>query len=96
TDLVKITKKWPKPDKIEHEIEKIAQKPDPKTVLCTDLVKITKKWPKPDKIEHEIEKIAQKPDPKTVLCTKAQITNQDKEKCKYKDLFYQLLKLQKL
>nr|GEV69965.1 hypothetical protein [Tanacetum cinerariifolium] len=33
TDLVKITKKWPKLDKIEHEIEKIAQKPDPKTVL---------------------------------------------------------------
>nr|GEU60287.1 retrovirus-related Pol polyprotein from transposon TNT 1-94 [Tanacetum cinerariifolium] len=31
TDLAKITKKWPKPDKIEHEIEKNAQKPDPKT-----------------------------------------------------------------
>nr|GEV10756.1 hypothetical protein [Tanacetum cinerariifolium] len=31
TNLAKITKKWPKPDKIEHEIEKIAQKPDPKT-----------------------------------------------------------------
>nr|GFA40276.1 hypothetical protein [Tanacetum cinerariifolium] len=29
-DLAKLTKKWPKPDKIEHEIEKIAQKPDPK------------------------------------------------------------------
>nr|GEZ67412.1 hypothetical protein [Tanacetum cinerariifolium] len=25
------TKKWSKPDKIEHEIEKNAQKPDPKT-----------------------------------------------------------------
>nr|GEU40422.1 hypothetical protein [Tanacetum cinerariifolium] len=34
TDLAKITKKWPKPNKIEHEIEKIAQKPDPKTVMC--------------------------------------------------------------
>nr|GEW76368.1 reverse transcriptase domain-containing protein [Tanacetum cinerariifolium] len=32
TDLVKLTKKWPKPDKIEHEIEKTTQKPDPKTV----------------------------------------------------------------
>nr|GEW09523.1 hypothetical protein [Tanacetum cinerariifolium] len=31
TDLAKITKKGPKLDKIEHEIEKIAQKPDPKT-----------------------------------------------------------------
>nr|GEW92224.1 hypothetical protein [Tanacetum cinerariifolium] len=30
-DLAKITKKGPKPDKIEHEIKKIAQKPDPKT-----------------------------------------------------------------
>nr|GEV52214.1 reverse transcriptase domain-containing protein [Tanacetum cinerariifolium] len=29
----KNTKKWPKPNKIEHEIEKIAQKPDPKTFL---------------------------------------------------------------
>nr|GEZ20820.1 ribonuclease H-like domain-containing protein [Tanacetum cinerariifolium] len=31
TDIAKITKKWPKPDKIEHEIVKSAQKPDPKT-----------------------------------------------------------------
>nr|GFA21823.1 hypothetical protein [Tanacetum cinerariifolium] len=31
TDLAKITKKGPKPGKNEHEIEKIAQKPDPKT-----------------------------------------------------------------
>nr|GEV48207.1 hypothetical protein [Tanacetum cinerariifolium] len=31
TNLAKITKKWPKSDKIEHEIEKIAQKPDPKS-----------------------------------------------------------------
>nr|GEV62639.1 DNA-directed DNA polymerase [Tanacetum cinerariifolium] len=31
--LAKIIKKWPKPDKIKHEIEKNAQKPDPKTVL---------------------------------------------------------------
>nr|GEV82417.1 hypothetical protein [Tanacetum cinerariifolium] len=31
TDLAKITKKWPKPDKIEHEIVKNAQKPDSKT-----------------------------------------------------------------
>nr|GEW24890.1 hypothetical protein [Tanacetum cinerariifolium] len=31
TDLAKITKKWPKPDKIEYEIVKNAQKPDPKT-----------------------------------------------------------------
>nr|GEY49670.1 reverse transcriptase domain-containing protein [Tanacetum cinerariifolium] len=30
TDLTKITKKWPKPDKIEHEIMKNAQKPDPR------------------------------------------------------------------
>nr|GEX58876.1 hypothetical protein [Tanacetum cinerariifolium] len=29
----KITKKWSKPDKNEHEIVKIAQKPDPKTFL---------------------------------------------------------------
>nr|GEX38964.1 hypothetical protein [Tanacetum cinerariifolium] len=29
-DLAKITKKWQKPDKIEHEIVKNAQKPDPK------------------------------------------------------------------
>nr|GEU45816.1 reverse transcriptase domain-containing protein [Tanacetum cinerariifolium] len=33
TDLAKITKKQSKPDKIEHEIEKIAQKPDSKTFL---------------------------------------------------------------
>nr|GEW70072.1 hypothetical protein [Tanacetum cinerariifolium] len=32
-DLAKITKKWPKPNKIEHEIEKNAQKPDPMTFL---------------------------------------------------------------
>nr|GEU63136.1 ribonuclease H-like domain-containing protein [Tanacetum cinerariifolium] len=31
TDLAKITKKQPKPDKIEHEIVKIAQKPNPET-----------------------------------------------------------------
>nr|GEW36723.1 hypothetical protein [Tanacetum cinerariifolium] len=31
TDLAKITKKWSKPDKNEHEIVKNAQKPDPKT-----------------------------------------------------------------
>nr|GEW98582.1 hypothetical protein [Tanacetum cinerariifolium] len=31
TNLAKITKKWPKPDKIEHEIVKNAQKPDSKT-----------------------------------------------------------------
>nr|GEX30567.1 reverse transcriptase domain-containing protein [Tanacetum cinerariifolium] len=31
TDLAKITKKWSKPDKNEHEIVKSAQKPDPKT-----------------------------------------------------------------
>nr|GEV21792.1 hypothetical protein [Tanacetum cinerariifolium] len=30
-DLAKITKKWPKPNKIEHEIVKNAQKPNPKT-----------------------------------------------------------------
>nr|GEU54041.1 zinc finger, CCHC-type [Tanacetum cinerariifolium] len=30
-DIVKITKKWPKLDKNEHEIVKSAQKPDPKT-----------------------------------------------------------------
>nr|GEU77099.1 hypothetical protein [Tanacetum cinerariifolium] len=30
-DCAKITKKQSKPDKIEHEIEKIAQKPDPRT-----------------------------------------------------------------
>nr|GEU67077.1 reverse transcriptase domain-containing protein [Tanacetum cinerariifolium] len=35
-DLAKITKKWPKPDKIEHEIVKNAQKPDPKIFLCTN------------------------------------------------------------
>nr|GEX05785.1 reverse transcriptase domain-containing protein [Tanacetum cinerariifolium] len=33
TDLAKITMKQSKPDKIEHEIKNIAQKPDPKTVL---------------------------------------------------------------
>nr|GEX73853.1 hypothetical protein [Tanacetum cinerariifolium] len=30
-DIAKITKKWPKPDKNEHEIMKSAQKPNPKT-----------------------------------------------------------------
>nr|GEY79645.1 reverse transcriptase domain-containing protein [Tanacetum cinerariifolium] len=30
TDLAKITKKWPKSDKIEHKIMKNAQKPDPR------------------------------------------------------------------
>nr|GEU50434.1 putative ribonuclease H-like domain-containing protein [Tanacetum cinerariifolium] len=35
TDMAKITKKWPKPDKNEHEIVKSTQKPDPKTFLCT-------------------------------------------------------------
>nr|GEU41767.1 ribonuclease H-like domain-containing protein [Tanacetum cinerariifolium] len=30
-DLAKITKKWPKPDKIEHKIVKNAQRMDPKT-----------------------------------------------------------------
>nr|GEU74573.1 hypothetical protein [Tanacetum cinerariifolium] len=34
-DIAKITKKWPKADKNEHEIVKSAQKPDPKTCLCT-------------------------------------------------------------
>nr|GEU72822.1 hypothetical protein [Tanacetum cinerariifolium] len=33
TNLEKITKKWSKPDKIEHKIVKNAQKPDPKTFL---------------------------------------------------------------
>nr|GEV94079.1 reverse transcriptase domain-containing protein [Tanacetum cinerariifolium] len=33
-DLAKITKKWPKPNKIEHEIEKNVQKPNPKTFFC--------------------------------------------------------------
>nr|GEW38583.1 reverse transcriptase domain-containing protein [Tanacetum cinerariifolium] len=35
TDIAIITKKWPKPDKNEHEIVKSAQKLDPKTFLCT-------------------------------------------------------------
>nr|GEY00995.1 zinc finger BED domain-containing protein RICESLEEPER 2-like [Tanacetum cinerariifolium] len=35
TDIAKITKKWPKPDKNEHEIVKSAQKPDPKIFLCS-------------------------------------------------------------
>nr|GEY66144.1 hypothetical protein [Tanacetum cinerariifolium] len=35
TNLVKITKIWPNSDKIEHEMVKNAQKPDPKTILCT-------------------------------------------------------------
>nr|GEX72105.1 retrotransposon protein, putative, unclassified [Tanacetum cinerariifolium] len=35
TDMSKITKKMPKPDKNEHEIMKSAQKPDLKTFLCT-------------------------------------------------------------
>nr|GEZ58778.1 putative reverse transcriptase domain-containing protein [Tanacetum cinerariifolium] len=35
TDLAKITKKWLKPDKNEHEIVKSAQKPDPKIFLCS-------------------------------------------------------------
>nr|GEV90482.1 ribonuclease H-like domain-containing protein [Tanacetum cinerariifolium] len=34
TDMTKVTKKWPKPNKNEHEIVKSAQKPDPKTFLC--------------------------------------------------------------
>nr|GEV75810.1 reverse transcriptase domain-containing protein [Tanacetum cinerariifolium]GEV75812.1 reverse transcriptase domain-containing protein [Tanacetum cinerariifolium] len=41
TDLAKIIKKWPKPDKIAHEIVKNAQKPDPKTVLCLWYLKDT-------------------------------------------------------
>nr|GEW59008.1 reverse transcriptase domain-containing protein [Tanacetum cinerariifolium] len=41
TDLAKIIKKWLKPDKIEHEIVKNAQKPDPKTFL-----KKQSHWPK--------------------------------------------------
>nr|GEV29356.1 retrovirus-related Pol polyprotein from transposon TNT 1-94 [Tanacetum cinerariifolium] len=36
-DMAKITKKWPKPDKNEHEIVKSAQKPDPKTFLKESL-----------------------------------------------------------
>nr|GEW59427.1 hypothetical protein [Tanacetum cinerariifolium] len=35
TDMSKITKKRPKPDKNEHEIVKSTQKPDPKTFRCT-------------------------------------------------------------
>nr|GEW11553.1 reverse transcriptase domain-containing protein [Tanacetum cinerariifolium] len=35
TDIAIITKKWPKPDKNEHEIVKSIKKPDPKKFLCT-------------------------------------------------------------
>nr|GEV72314.1 ribonuclease H-like domain-containing protein [Tanacetum cinerariifolium] len=35
TDIAKITKKRPNPDKNEHEIVKSAQKPDLKTFMCT-------------------------------------------------------------
>nr|GEV10777.1 hypothetical protein [Tanacetum cinerariifolium] len=49
-DLAKITKKQSKPVKIEHEIEKIAQKPDPNTVLCTK-AQITNQ----DKEKHSIQ-----------------------------------------
>nr|GEV71379.1 integrase, catalytic region, zinc finger, CCHC-type, peptidase aspartic, catalytic [Tanacetum cinerariifolium] len=37
TDLEKITKKWPKSDKIEHEIVKNVQKLDSKTFFCVQV-----------------------------------------------------------
>nr|GEU73569.1 ribonuclease H-like domain-containing protein [Tanacetum cinerariifolium] len=46
TDLEKITKKWPKPNKNEHEIVKNAQKPDPKIVL------VDQKWVKKIRIRR--------------------------------------------
>nr|GEV90879.1 hypothetical protein [Tanacetum cinerariifolium] len=56
TDMSKITKKRPKPDKNEHEIVKSTQKPDPKTFLCTkDKPKAQKSSPnsqKPKNINH--------------------------------------------
>nr|GEZ86588.1 hypothetical protein [Tanacetum cinerariifolium] len=43
TNLAKTTKKGSKPDKIEHEIEKIAQKPDPKTFFVHKSSKVKTK-----------------------------------------------------
>nr|GEZ73455.1 hypothetical protein [Tanacetum cinerariifolium] len=57
-DCAKIIKKQSKPNNIEHEIERLHQKPD----QSKDCAKIVKKQSKPNNIEHEIERLHQKPD----------------------------------
>nr|GEV03451.1 putative ribonuclease H-like domain-containing protein [Tanacetum cinerariifolium] len=64
--------------------------------LGTDLAKITKKWPKPDKIEHEIAKNAQSRIQIQFGVQAKSSKALQKPNFKVKDLFCQLLKLQKL